>query len=612
MRFETNKTNMFPEADRDLGGFPDITELEHLALCGETELLHDLFRKIPEDDREDFAGKYILHSVVRGGILKLCRSRTISTEKEVSAEISFLNKITMLFLFHCRQTENFPREIFETLLEWSEQLQSFAEFDVAQQYQQIAIEAGIHRHPDLWIRLIIGKAALLEKLGKFEDVASLLGPLMEHHYLIPDRNLLPQILMKLAKAKLQLGEVDSYKNILICGLRKFYSNLDERRMFMDQLRKSHRNWREVLTQSKISLQDRVIIFLHILYFYSSRKRVLRLFQIPGLLKLWLIGSLYLLNYARNDRIHSSQPGDAKKNILITRAMGGIGDFLMMTPGFHRLKRKYPEEDLVLAIPRRFVPIFEGNSDVRLVDIEDPDLRSSDFSKWFNLSDCPAARVESRTAPKVRKSRIDIFARALGLSRVEIRNMDKHPRYFLKEEDERFREEYWEANGLQGRTVIGIQLESAELYRNYPYMPDLVREIARDHVVLLFDSEAISSFSQENIVRVEGLPLRKAFAIASGCDAIVAPDSAFVHFAAALDIPTVALYGPIDGHVRTKEYPRCLFLDASAKLECIPCWRNEAIPCRVTNMRNSICMFHISVQAIQDALQHVLRIYGARA
>ena len=602
---------MLLEADQNSTVVPDPTELEQIAFSGRTELLHDLFRKIPRQEREALNQKHILLAVIRGGIQKLRKFREMSAEREMSAQMSFLNDITTLFLLNCKKAGSFPREIFEALLEWSEELQRFAEFDQAFHYLGSAVEAGIRRYPDLHIRLLLCKASLLETLGRFGDVDSLLAPIAERPYLIPDRNLVPQIFLKLAKAKLRCGQVNSYRKVLIGGLRSFYSNLDDRWMFVEQLRKNYRSWTQMLADPKISSLDRVLFFIHLLYFYFRNSNIIRFFHLQGLLRLCLMAYVYSLNYSHADSIRS-QHRARQKNILITRATGGIGDFLMMTPGFHRLKRKYPKEDLVFAIPRQFFPVFQGNSDVCVVDIEDPDLRCSDFRKWFNFTDCPASRVESRTAPRVRASRIDIFARALGLSRIEVWQMDKRPRYFLSEEEMRYREEYWRRNGLHARGVIGVQLSSAELYRNYPFMKQLVTELARDHVVLVFDSEPISGFDDENVIRVEGFGVRRAFAIASGCDAIIAPDSVFVHLAAALDIPTVALYGPIDGKVRTKYYPKCLFLDARAKLQCIPCWRNEVIPCRLTNMRTSICMSYLTVPAIQEALREVLTRNGGRA
>ena len=88
---------MFSDSNPKLTGTPDLSELEHLALSGQMELLHDFFRKIPEEDRYAFAGKYILHAVVRGGIAKLRKLRAISSEIEVSDQISFLHKLFKLF-----------------------------------------------------------------------------------------------------------------------------------------------------------------------------------------------------------------------------------------------------------------------------------------------------------------------------------------------------------------------------------------------------------------------------------------------------------------------------------------------------------------------------------
>jgi len=49
--------------------------------------------------------------------------------------------------------------------------------------------------------------------------------------------------------------------------------------------------------------------------------------------------------------------DTKRNILVTRAMGGIGDLLMLTPALHLLKQKYPAEEIHLAVPRQYSRYF---------------------------------------------------------------------------------------------------------------------------------------------------------------------------------------------------------------------------------------------------------------
>ncbi len=80
----------------------------------------------------------------------------------------------------------------------------------------------------------------------------------------------------------------------------------------------------------------------------------------------------------------------------------------------------------------------------------------------------------------------------------------------------------------------------------------------------------------------------------------------MHLSAALDIPCVALYGPIDGTVRTKHYPQCTVIDVRQRLRCLPCWRNEQITCALTNMRGSVCMADISITEIMGALDDHLR------
>jgi ADP-heptose:LPS heptosyltransferase len=294
-----------------------------------------------------------------------------------------------------------------------------------------------------------------------------------------------------------------------------------------------------------------------------------------------------------------------KKILITRAMGGIGDLLMMTPGIHALRKKFPKSEINLAIPKRYFPVFEGNDDVKLIDIEGDFFTHLKFNKWYNFTDCPAARKESITAPRVRKSRIDIFASALNIKFLSRIKMSKRPRYFLTNEELRYSAEFWKQFDLNGRTVIGIQLHSDETYRDYPLMEKLVEMLSERYVVLLFDNEIIEGFDFENVIKVQNLSIRNAFALAHNCNAIIAPDSAFVHFAAAFNIPTVSLFGPIDGKVRTKHYPNSTYLSAKDLFGCIPCWRNESIPCKLTGMRTSECMKKIPVELILNVLEKKL-------
>ncbi len=607
-----------------------LEDLEYIAFSGHHEIAHGIFQSVSKGERKHYANKYILAEVIYGGIKKLRKFLAASAEVDANKEKEFVNEVVKQFLVSCRSSGVYPRELYESLLLWSDELMKLSLLQEALHYYDETIATGVNKYPELYSRALIGKAGVLNTLGKFQEAQSLLSSLADRPYIINDRNLIPDIVFGLGTESLLKGEIEYYKKLLFRGLRHFYTDMGDRRLFVEQLLKTYRRSHKILLDGKVSFGDKVLVLLHIFYFMIPDLGVLRVMRVSRLLTMGLLGYVYALNYFRrstlgrpemnvlkldrlarfdsgSDSTGTTQSRLRRKNILVTRAMGGIGDLLMMTPAFHVLKTKYPNEELHLAIPRRYFPVFQGNTDVKLLDIETEDLDCYAYKKWFNFTDCPAVRVEARSAPKVRKNRIDIFTRASGANLFETWTMDRLPRYAVSPEERNFQESFWKAHNLQNKTVVGIQLRSDEVYRDYPHMEAVARAVSQEYPVLVFDAETIRGFEGQNITKIEGLSMRRAFALVSGCDAIIAPDSAFVHLAAAFDTPCVALYGPIDGKIRTRHYPKCKYLDVRRKLGCLPCWRNDRIPCKLTNMRTSVCMADISVTEIQQALSDILKL-----
>jgi ADP-heptose:LPS heptosyltransferase len=584
----------------------DPTELEYIAFTNQQEVTHGMFRSIPEHERERYANQYVLSEVIGAGIKKLHKFLAASAEVPASNEKAFVDSIARLFIRTCRERNSYPRELFQSVLDWSDELTRLSLLQEALRLHDELIDCGVKRFPDLYIKTLLAKAAVLNTRGGFSDAQKILQSLASRPYAITDRNLITDILLNLGKESLLKGDITYYKQILFRGLRHFSTKIENRRSFVDQIRIAYRRSRSVLFDSKVSLNDRILFLLHHIYFVLERRRIFRHLQIVPLAKVVVLGYVYCTNYIFRVGADASVESNRSKQFLVTRAMGGIGDLLMMTPGFHALKKRHPECEIRLAIPQRYFPVFDGNPDVQVIDIEDESLDVLQYRRWYNFTDCPASRTESRTAPHVKKGRIEIFTRALGLSGWRVRRMEKRPRYFVLPEEKAFQTAFWRANGLEGKRVIGAQLRSDEAYRDYPHMRELILRLAEDYTILVFDAETIPGLDHPRIHKVENQPMRRAFALASGCDAIVAPDSSFVHLAAALQIPCVALYGPIDGRVRTRDYPECIALDVKAKLGCLPCWRNAQIPCKLTNMRASVCMSDIDFPTILNSLTSLLQ------
>lgn len=590
-------------------------ELEHIAFIGQSEIAHGIFRSIAAERREAFSNKYILSEVIAGGIRKLRTFLAASAEEAANDEKEFISQAVELFIATAGRNGSTPRELFESVLLWSDELTKLSLLREALNYYDKALALGINKFPELYVRCIMAKARVLTLTGKYRETESLLSFLAERPYIVTDRNLVPQLFYDLGQESLLRGHVTLYKALLFRSLRHFYTRMETRKEIVEQIRKTYRYSHRVVMDGQISLVDKMLFLLHSVFYRVQNNRLARALGIARIMRIALLGSVYALHYGvrasvalpreslRKDQIGGQ--ASTRTGILITRAMGGIGDLLMMTPGLHALKKKYPRREIHLAIPKRYFPLFQGNTDVRLIDIDQEDLDPSSYKKWFNFTDCPAARVETRTAPKVKRTRIEVFARSMGIGWWRTKRMEKLPRYVITPEDKAFQQTFWREKNLVAKTVIGVQLHADEVYRDYPHMMQLVQRLAHRYHVLVFDPEKIDAPDGERIVKVEGLAMRKAFALAAACDAIVAPDSSFVHLAAALDIPCVALYGPVDAKIRTKHYPKCISLDVRSKLGCLPCWRNDKIPCKLTNLRTSVCLADISVQEIINTLNKIL-------
>jgi ADP-heptose:LPS heptosyltransferase len=546
----------------------------------------------------------------------------------VEDETGFLLEVMEQFLDYSFSKGSFPRELYQAIIYVSEELITQSKLTDATKYLKMAIDAGVNKFPNLRVNVINKLSGIYSREGFIEKSSKELFKLAEHPYLLTDRNQVPEVLYNLSRNSLKSGDIKKYKRFLFIALKYFYTNNNERRRIFNQLRLTYQNSFLLILNGEVSISTKTIFLFHLLYYKLPNFGRIKLGFINSMSRKVLLSSIYLYNYFIKSANPLFSPGNNRKDylvllnyaerttksegrqkknksILITRAMGGIGDFLMMTPGIHALKKKHPGKEIHLAIPKRYFPLFYENEDVKLVEIESDFFSHFGYSKWYNFTDCPAARGESRKVPKVKRGRIELFARSLGVRGLKLKLMKEKPKYFITDDEKDFANIFWEELKLTGHKVIGIQLKADESYRNYPLMEQLVEKISHKYKVLLFDAEKIERFDFENVIKIDSFSLRKAFALAHKCDVIIAPDSSFVHFAAAFDKPTVAIYGPIDGKIRTNSYQNCTYVDARKSLGCLPCWRNENIPCKLTGMRNSACLEGIPVTNIIEELENKL-------
>jgi ADP-heptose:LPS heptosyltransferase len=278
-------------------------------------------------------------------------------------------------------------------------------------------------------------------------------------------------------------------------------------------------------------------------------------------------------------------------ILVRRTTPGIGDILMITPAIAALKEKYPDKRIEVACQKYLWPALKNNPDIYKVIDCAGNINHKRYYAIIDLSS-PCARYESArvaSGKEVQKSRAEIFAEASGV-RENLTNLK--PRYTVTLDEKTWAEDFLKKTVTSNKPKVAIGLRSAEMYRNWPekYFTDLFNTLQPHFEIVLIDHSREHIF--ENVIDACGFPLRKSIAILEQCDGLITVDTSLLHFGAALDKPTVAIFGPIDYKPRCKGYDKVTVMKAD--IDCIPCWRNSKIPCKSTGVIRgySKCMLSI--------------------
>ncbi|MBT9444123.1 MAG: glycosyltransferase family 9 protein [Hyphomonadaceae bacterium] len=306
------------------------------------------------------------------------------------------------------------------------------------------------------------------------------------------------------------------------------------------------------------------------------------------------------------RLRGSE-SDQTPTILVTRPMGGLGDIIMMTPGIAALHAIYGRK-VAFAIPKKFHEAFDGNPNFELID-SDSLIDLSAYRVWINLGFCPAGKYESQNAPNVRKGRVELFARAMGISKSQLNLYGWSPKCALSPTQEATIKSI--RNQAGSLPIIGVQLHSRDTYKDYPRMAELVADLANLGFVVPIHSTAVPLPSHSNIFPCFEMPLSMAVAMVAASDTFVSVDSGFYHFAAAFDIPCVGLFGPTSGVTFSKHHNSATIIETLPRLSCSPCWRNEDERCKLSDTFDSVCMAGISIERVSRAVAETLARHGIR-
>jgi ADP-heptose:LPS heptosyltransferase len=557
-------------------------------------------------DVNEYNNAYSLHGVVRGAYLRIMTGTP--TRGTVGTAILDAATVAYRALEILGRKEGFPSEYYKAAYMVANMLIRAERSRDASRVIDEAFKNGAERNPGLRISLLILRIQLLRSAGRHEDAFDLAESAVARPFRIIERAQAAELNILYGHLCSETGRLDAFQLVMWRGLRVTRGNPALRNRTLDGLLEIYGSRAAVDAHAAPgSIEETVLRLAWAARSQASdRQGSITAQELAERVDAYLDRHNYAGPRAQHE-VYFSGPAPrvaAGHRILVTRGVGGIGDVLMMTPGIRALREMNPQSEIVFAVPANLVALLAGNPHCKVMDIAEDGLDVRDFDAWYNLSDCPASRHESRTAPKVTLSRIELFAEGMGIEPSNLARSGRQPVYVVSDEEREFGRAFLRQRGTG--PFVAVQLQAADRYRDYPHLESVVKSLAEHCDVLVFGDKPFSGFEYDRVTRVYGLELRKAFAVVSQCNVVLAPDSSFIHLAGALNLACVALFGPIDGRMRTQDYPRCVTLDASDIHPCMPCWRDELTKCRVTDSRRSQCMADIDPRKV---IQATLRLKG---
>lgn len=326
---------------------------------------------------------------------------------------------------------------------------------------------------------------------------------------------------------------------------------------------------------------------------------------------------------------TKEPKDIKR--ILVRAPNWIGDAVMCLPAVAALKAAYPDAEITALTRGRAVPVFENNPAIaevmeydaggrhkgvtgRLRLRKEIKARGFDMAVLFQnafdaafvsfISGIPErigyardlrrrflTRPVAVTAEIKKRHQVFYYLNIIKELDAEEASKPPTPVIRLKEEEIRWAGEFLRQNGikkevepLQGALIGAAPGASYGPAKRWPAagFAEALRRLSEEYngVPVIFggvdDAEACRDAAELIAGRVINLAgrttLRQCMALLSRLKVFVTNDSGLMHVAAALGVPTVAVFGSTDAAL-TGPVGRAVRV-VEKKMECAPCFKRE--------------------------------------
>ena len=176
------------------------------------------------------------------------------------------------------------------------------------------------------------------------------------------------------------------------------------------------------------------------------------------------------------------------------------------------------------------------------------------------------------------------------------------------------ERWRRANGVGNRPAVALAPGSVGPAKRWPYYDDVARLlIAQGLDVWVIGGPGEKALAAEIVAKagpavrdLTGNDLRNGVIAMAAASVAISNDSGLMHVAAALDTPTMGIFGPTSPYLWGPLNGLAATVQTKTEVSCQPCHRP------VCRMRHHRCMREIPASDVAEIAAHVLAELGARA
>ena len=335
--------------------------------------------------------------------------------------------------------------------------------------------------------------------------------------------------------------------------------------------------------------------------------------------------------------HSTLPADTRRILVIK--LRAVGDVLLSTIVLHNIRKAFPAAELDVLTETPSADIVRSHPAVSAVLVYDRHamsglelirmVRRRRYDAVFDLFGNPRTALVTRLSGA--KARIGYRFRwrtyayttiveprgggvhntQFNLDALEAAGIpitDRSIRMYPSENDRRMVSEFLQSAGLEGKTLVGINIGGGWYTKRWPLdrfaaLADRISAELGWHIVLpwgpgqLDEVEQLRQRMREPAILPPSTTLLQLAALFERCPYVVSNDSGPMHIAAASGARVLGIYGPTRPELQGPYGPG----HATVRREGLDCLGCNLTKCPIGN----ICMTELSVDAVFEAFRRLV-------